>query len=51
MLDKVKNLIGSAGPESTSMEMDSNGRLIRNNKLLRTVNEVEIKPLKISLTT
>ena len=43
--------IGSAGPESTSMEMDSNGRLIRNGKLLRTVNEVEIKPLKISLTT
>ena len=48
--ETIKN-IGSAGPESTSMEMDSNGRLIRNNKLLRTVNEVEIKPLKESLTT
>ena len=48
--ETIKN-IGSAGPESTSMEMDSNGRLTRNGKLLRTVNEVEIKPLKISLTT
>ena len=44
--ETIKNLIGSAGPESTSMEMDSNGRLTRNGKLLRTVNEVEIKPLK-----
>ena len=40
--------IGLARPESTSMEMDSNGRLTRNGKLLRTVNEVEIKPLKIN---
>lgn len=38
--------IGSAGPESTSMEMDSNGRLTRNNKvILRTVDEVEIKTI------
>ena len=44
--ETINNLIGSAGPESTSMEMDSHGRLIRNNKLLRTVDEVEIKPLK-----
>ena len=43
--------IGSAGPESTSMEMDSSGRLTRNGKVIsRTVDEVEIKPLKTSLT-